>query len=35
MLVIPSIVGALAAVAGFIAIAIGRRQERRRQNDSK
>jgi hypothetical protein len=35
MLVIPSIVGVLAAVAGFIALAIGRRQEKRRQSDSK
>jgi len=35
MLVIPSIAGALAAIAGFVALAIGRRQDKRRQNESK
>ena len=35
MLVIPYIVGAILAVAGFVTLAIGRRQERRRQSNSR
>ena len=35
MLVIPWIVGVILAAAGFVTLAIGRRQEKRRQNESK
>lgn len=35
MLIIPAIAGTLAAIAGFITLAIGRRQEKRRQNEPK
>lgn len=35
MLVIPSIVGVIFAAAGFIAIAIERRRQRREQSESK